>query len=160
MFAFFAFLLTWFFARGSFVFTPFKGDLLRGQYDFDSPQDFRIILVMTNTTFDTEEDDEFVGDTTTPDEYDGANYARKSLAGDAVSDDTANNRGEYDANDIQWAALGAGTRQAAGMVLFRFVTVDADSPLIAYIDSGGFPFSGNGGNVDVAWSSEGLLQAT
>ena len=58
------------------------------------------------------------------------------------------------------AALGAGTRQALGMVLFRFVTNDADSPVIAYIDSGGFPFSGNGGNVDVAWNLEGILQAS
>lgn len=143
----------------SIVYTPFKGDLLRASHNFTS-LDARILLAMTNTTFDTEQDDEFVGDTTTPDEYDGANYARKALAGEAVNDDAANDRGEFDANDIQWAALGAGTRQAAGMVLFSFITNDAASPLIAYIDTGGFPFSGNGGNVDVAWNAEGILQAT
>lgn len=143
----------------SIVYTPFKGDLLRAGHNFTS-LDARILLAMTNTTFDTEQDDEFVGDTTTPDEYDGANYARKTLAGEAVNDDAANDRGEFDANDIQWVALGAGTRQAAGMVLFSFITNDAASPLIAYIDTGGFPFSGNGGNVDVAWNAEGILQTT
>lgn len=143
----------------SIVYTPFKGDLLRAGHNFTS-LDARVLLAMTNTTFDTEQDDEFVGDTTTPDEYDGANYVRKALAGEAVNDDAANDRGEFDANDIQWASLGAGTRQAAGMVLFSFITNDAASPLIAYIDSGGFPFSGNGGNVDVAWNAEGILQAT
>lgn len=143
----------------SLVYTPFKGDVLRAGHNM-ATDDERILLAMTNTTFDTEQDDEFVGDTTTPDEYDGANYVRKALAGEAVTDDAGNNRGEFDANDIQWVALGAGTRQAAGMVLFKFVTNDAASPLIAWIDSGGFPFSGNGGNVDVAWNAEGILQAT
>lgn len=143
----------------SAVYTPFKGDLLRGGHNL-AADDMRILLAMTNTTFDTETDDEFVDDTTTPDEYDGASYARKALGGEAVTDDTANDRGEFDANDIQWATLGAGTRQAAGMVLFSFVMDDTDSPLVAWIDSGGFPFSGNGGNVDVAWNAEGILQAT
>jgi hypothetical protein len=143
----------------SLVYTPFKGDLLRGGHNLTTA-DMRILLAMTNTTFDTEQDDEFVGDTTTADEYDGAAYVRKALAGEAVTDDAPNDRGEFDANDVQWVALGAGTRQAAGIVLFRFVTVDADSPLAAWIDSGGFPFSGNGGNVDVAWNAEGILQAT
>jgi hypothetical protein len=142
----------------SFVYTPAKAELLRADHDFETG-DFRIILCMTNTTADTLQDAEFVADVAL-DEYDGAAYARKTLAGEAVTQDDANNRGEFDANDIQWVALGAGTRQAQGMVLFRFVTNDADSPLIAWIDSGGFPFSGNGGNVDVAWNVEGILQAT
>lgn len=143
----------------SLVYTPFKGDLLRAGHNFTS-LDARIALAMTNTTFDTEQDDEFVGDTTTPDEYDGAAYVRKTLAGEAVTDDAANDRGEFDANDIQWAGLGAGTRQAQGMILFSFITNDAASPLVAFIDTGGFPFSGNGGNVDVAWNAEGILQTT
>lgn len=143
----------------SFAYTPFKGDLLRGGHNL-ATADMRVILAMTNTTFDTEQDDEFVGDTTTPDEYDGANYARKTLTGEAVTDDAANDRGEFDANDIQWVSLGAGTRSAAGMVLLSFITNDAASPLAAYIDSGGFPFAGNGGNVDVAWNAEGIVQAT
>lgn len=143
----------------SFAYTPWKGDLLRGGHNM-ATVDMRVLLAMTNTTLDTEQDDEFVGDTTTLDEYDGANYARKTLAGEAVIDDAANDRGEFDANDIQWASLGAGTRSAAGMALFKFVTNDADAALAAWIDSGGFPFAGNGGNVDVAWNAEGILQAT
>lgn len=144
----------------SIVYTPAKGDILRAQHDFDAPGDFRIILVMTNTTGDTDQDAEFVGDITTLDECDGANYVRKALANEVVTDDAPNNRGEFDADNITWTALGAGTRQNAGMILYRHVTNDADSPVIAYIDTGGFPFSGNGGDVSVAWNAEGILQAT
>lgn len=143
----------------SFVYTPAKTGLLNGDLDFAS-DDIRVILVMTNSTADTDQDVEFVDDIGTLDEFDGANYARKALTGEAVNEDAANNRAEFDANDVQWAALGAGTRQALGMILFKFVTNDADSPVIAWIDTGGFPFSGNGGNVDVAWNAEGILQAT
>ena len=143
----------------SFVYTPAKTKLLNGSFNY-ATADMRIILVMTNTTADTDQDLEFVGSIGTLDEYDGANYARQALGGEAVNEDAANNRAEFDANDIQWAALGAGTRQAQGMILYRHVTNDADSPLIAWIDTGGFPFSGNGGNVDVAWDAQGILQAT
>lgn len=127
--------------------------------DFGSG-DFRIILCMTNTTADTDQDLQFVGSIGTLDEYDGATYARITLGGEVVNEDAANNRAEFDANDISWPTLGAGTRQAAGMILYRFVTNDADSPLVAWIDTGGFPFAGNGGAVSVTWDAQGILQAT
>ncbi len=143
----------------SFAYTRAKAKFLDGSLDLDT-QDIRLMLVMTNTTADTEEDTEFISGFTTLDEYDGANYVRKSLAGEIVNVDLVNNRGEFDATDVTWTALGAGTRSAAGMVLFRFVTNDTDSVPIAYIDSGGFPFAGNGGDVTVQWNVEGILQAT
>lgn len=147
----------------SAVYTPFKGDILRGASTHNLVEgnaDARVLMAMTNTTFDTETDDEFVGDTTTPDETDGANYARQNLGSQTVTDDTANDRGEFDAADIQFASLGVGTRQNAGLVVFIFIINDAASPLICWIDTGGFPFDGNGGNVDVAWNAEGILQTT
>ena len=122
--------------------------------------DLRIILVMTNSTADTEEDKEFVGDFTTLDEYDGTNNTRKTLANDALNEDLPNNRAEFDADNITWTALGVGTRQALGMVLYLHVTNDADSKPVAYIDTGGFPFDGNGGDVTVTWNAEGILQVT
>lgn len=143
----------------SFVYTPAKTKILNGSFNY-ATADMRVMLVMTNTTADTEQDDEFISGLVTLDEYDGAGYVRKALAAEAVNEDAANNRAEFDATDVQWVALGAGTRQAQGLVLFRFVTNDADSPLIAFIDTGGFPFSGNGGNIDIAWNAEGILQAT
>jgi hypothetical protein len=45
------------------------------------------------------------------------------------------------------------------MVIYAHVdgTAGNDWP-IAWIDTGGFPFSGNGGNVSVTVNAEGLLQ--
>lgn len=143
----------------NFAYTQFKADLLRGLHDFDAPDDVRVRLVMTNTTYDTEEDATSM-DVTTEDTYDGSGYADQSLGTDAVSTDTVNDRGEYDAADAQFATLGVGTRQAQAMVVFKFVTNDALSTPIAYIDTGGFPFDGNGGNVDIAWNAEGIVQTT
>ncbi len=145
----------------SIVYTVFKSEILKGNTARDLPGgDVRIDLVMSNTTFDTEQDDEFVGDTSTPDFYDGATYARQALTSEAVATDSANDRGEFDADDAQFATLGVGTRQAVAIVVFLFITSDALSPLMCYVDTGGFPFDGNGGNVDVAWNVEGILQTT
>ena len=126
--------------------------------------DIRILLVMSNTTADTEEDSEFVGDVTTLDEFDGANYARKALASEAVNTDTGNDRGEFDAADLAagstgWTALGAGTRDIIAIVGFHFVTNDAASPLAWYDDSAAqLPFNGNGGDVGITWNAEGIVQ--
>lgn len=144
----------------SFVYTPAKTKLLNGDLDF-AAHDMRILLVMTNTIADTSQDFEFVGSMTTVelDEMDGANYARQALASEAVNEDAANNRAEFDATDSVFTNLGAGTRNVAGIVLYRHVTNDADSPLIAYIDSG-FPYTANGATLTIQWNAEGILQAT
>lgn len=142
----------------SIVYTPFKAAIL--QILIEAGWDVRVMLVMTNTTADTDQDAEFVSSITTLDECDGANYVRKALANQTALADLANNRGEFDADNITWTALGAGTRQNAGMVFYRHVTNDADSTVIAYVDTGGFPFSSNGGDISVTFNAEGILQAT
>lgn len=147
----------------NFVYTPAKARLLSGDLDLNA-HDIRVALLMTNTTADTEQDAGTLSAITTLDEYDGANYARVALANEAVNTDTANDRGEFDADDISWTALGAGTRQAAALLLYRHVdgTAANDQP-IAYIDTTSpsvFPFAGNSGDVNVSWSSEGILQLT
>ena len=143
----------------SFAYTNFKKLLFEAGINLtEAGHDVRVILVMTNTTADTEEDVVFVGDIMDLDEYNGAAYVRKALANQAVAADNANNRGEFDADNFTWTTLGAGTRQAQAMLLYRHITNDADSPLIAYIDTGGFPIQGNGGDISVTINAEGLLQ--
>lgn len=144
----------------SFVYTPAKSKLLSGDLDLNL-HDIRVLLCMTNTTADTDQDAAVITDITTLDEFDGANYVIIALANEAVNTDAANNRAEFDADDISWTALGAGTRQAAGMLVKRHVdgTAANDIP-IAWIDTGGFPFTANGGDVNVGWNAEGILQAT
>jgi hypothetical protein len=87
----------------------------------------------------------------------GTNYVRKQLT-EAVNEDLANDRAEFDAADVTWTALGAGTRSMAGAVIFKFVTNDADSIPLIYIDSGGFPKAASGGDVTLQFNTEGIMQ--
>jgi len=145
----------------SFVYTNAKELMLKGDLDFDEAgNDMRVALVMTNTTADTEKDKALMNAFTTLDECDGANYVRKALATQVVSEDAGGLRGEFSADPVTWTALGVGTRQVQGLILYKHVTNDADSIPVAWIDTGGFPFWGNGGDVTYTPNAEGILQTT
>lgn len=138
----------------SHTYTPFS-TLLLGVM---SGWDVRVILVMTNTTADTEVDAEFVGSITTLDEMDGANYTRQQIATETVNENLASNRAEFDGGDTVFTNLGAGTRAVAGAILYRHVTNDADSPLLQYVNTGGFPYTANGATLTITWNAAGILQ--
>jgi hypothetical protein len=148
----------------SFVYTPAKAKLLAGDLDFSGTglQDIRLLAVMTNTTADTDQDVATISAIGTLDEFDGSGYARQALAGETVNQDDPNNRGEFDANDVAFGALGNGTRQIQGFVLYRHITNDADAVPIAFIDNAGSSFALNpgGASVTIQWNVEGIVQAT
>jgi hypothetical protein len=144
----------------SFVYTPAKVKLASGDLDLNA-HDIRVLLVMTNTTAHTDQDAATLS-AITLDEYDGANYVRKALANEAVNQDDANNRAEFDADDFTWTALGIGTRQCKAMVAYRYVdgTAANDIP-IAYLDNAPeLPFWGNGSDIPCTFNAEGILQLT
>lgn len=145
----------------SFAFTNLKRLLFAKSLDFVN-DDIRVALLMTNTSVLTagQEDLLTVGALTTLDEYDGAAYVRKVLAGKAVAADNPGNLGSFDANDVLWSTLGAGTRSAKGILGFKFITNDTDNIPLFWIDAGGFPLAGNGGDLTVVWAAGGILNAT
>jgi len=146
----------------NFVYTNAKRAFLAGEIDLDTA-DVRALLVMTNTTADTEEDVATVSAFTALDEMDGAGYSRATLTGEAVAVDNANNRGEFTAADFRFLNVSAGTRNVAAVVLFLFTTNDTDAVPLAYIDTAGslaFPLTPNGGTITIAANAEGLIQAT
>jgi hypothetical protein len=143
----------------SVIYNEFKRANAAGEIDLNA-DDIRVALLMSNTTADTENDTMvYVGDFTTLDECDGANYVRKALANEAVNKDDANDRAEFDADDVTWSALGVGTRQTVGALLYEHVTNDADSPIIAYVEFSG-AVTHDGSNFTIEWSAEGILQLT
>lgn len=148
----------------SFWYTPAKERLAKADLDFDEAgHDIRVMLCMTNTTADTDQDAATISAITTLDEYDGSGYARAALASQSVVRDDANNRAEITATSpVSFGAtVGAGTRSAAGALVYRHVdgTAANDQP-IAWIDTGGFPVNGGGGPFQLAINAEGLLQVT
>lgn len=145
----------------NFVYNEAKRAIAAGEMNFaEAGIDMRVILVMTNTTCDTEDDVNFIDDWTTLDEYDGASYARQAIGTQVINEDVANNRAEIDGVDVTFTSLGVGTRQAQAAIIYKHVTNDADSVPICFIDTGGFPFDGNGGDVTIQWNAEGILQIT
>lgn len=154
----------------SFWYPNALAQALKAGLDMDGAgADVRALLLSTNTTADTERDSAFVADIGTLDEYDGANYARKSLAGEVVTSDPSGASGKgrayFDATDLTeaqsnyWANLGAGTRSIAGILLIKFVTNDADSVPLLWIDNAPqLPFNGNGGKVEVTWDALGVAE--
>lgn len=140
----------------SFKYDHFLYLLGKAGIDF-STDDIRALLVMTNTTANIERDAAVIADFTLLDEYDGATYARKALTGEAWTEDNTNHRGKFDANDVDFGAtLGIGTRQAKAVIIFKFVTTDADHIPLFYIDTGGFPKDGNGGAFPITWAAAGI----
>jgi hypothetical protein len=119
--------------------------------------DLRAMLVMSNTTADTDEDAVFLDDIGTLDEYDGAGYARVALTTETFAVDGALDRFVLEADDITFAALSIGTRQAVGLLIFLHVTDATDSKPLFFYDGSGFPFDGNGAAMVFTPNSAGFM---
>ena len=148
------------------IFTEATRALLAGELDLNA-DDIRLMLLMTNTSVDDgggQEDVTTVGGFTTLDEFDGTGYTQnvggQTLDNEAVAADNANDRGEFAADAETFAALGNGTRQIAGGLVIKWITDQASSMPIIFIDTGGFPLNPNGGDLVFQWNAEGIIQAT
>jgi len=134
------------------LYNPGLEKLLDGTIDFENDT-INVLLVDTNHTFDKTHD--FVDDIVA-NEASGTGYARKTLANAAIALDAANDRVEFDADNPSYTALDAGTIAAA--IIFKQVTNDADSPLIAQIDFADLVT--NGSDVELQINTEGLFFVT
>ena len=145
----------------NFWYTEASRMVLEAELDLNAADDIRMIIVMSDTTCDTEEDITTMAGFTDIDEYDGSGYVAEgnTLDNEAVVKDDPNNRSELDADDEVFASLGVGTRQATAIVLYKFVTNFGLSKPLFFIDTGGFPFDGNGNDVTFQWNVEGIAQA-
>ena len=142
----------------SVVYNEFKRASASGEIDLKGGDDIRVRLVMSNTTCDTENDAIlFLANFTTIDVCDGAGYVDKALAGEAVATDDPNDRAEFDATDVTWAALGVGTRTTVGVLIYKFVTADADSVPIAFVEFAA-AVTHDGTDFVIQWNAEGILQ--
>lgn len=132
-----------------------KSRLMSGDMDLNA-DDMRLVLCMTNTTADTDVDADNTG-TYTLDEMDGANYARQALANEAVNVDDANDRAEFDADDVTINSLGNGTRQMQGFLIHEHITNDAGSFPLCWGDFSS-TINPGGSNFTIAWNAEGIVQ--
>lgn len=135
---------------------------MEAEFDLNATDDVRVLLLMTNTTADTEEDVTTVAGFTTLDNFDGSGYTTNghTLDSEVVAADNANNRGEFDAADEALTTIGAGTRSIQAALYIKWTgTLNGSIPL-AFVDTGGFPFAANGGDITFQFNAEGLIQTT
>jgi len=124
---------------------------------------------LSTSTHVPNKDDTFLDDAGVDDfvdgELSGTGYVtgfggagRKTLASKTLAYNAANDRVEFDAADVTWTAINAGT--IAQATLLREVTNNAGSPPIANVDSGGFPVVTNGSDVMIQWNAAGIINLT
>jgi len=142
----------------NFAYTHAKALLAKGDIDFDV-DDIRVLLVMSNTSADTDEDVDNIAAIGTLDECDDTGYSRQALTGETVAEDEANDRAEFDADDVTFANNGDASRNVAGMIVYQHNTSDSDAVPIFWIDDD-FPFALNGLNLVIQWNAEGIGQIT
>lgn len=142
------------------VFNIAKKGLFNGAIDLDT-NTIKARLVMTNTTVDTENDAKnFLSDFTTIDVCDSSGYTDKTLSTLTVTQDDTNDLAKWTADNLTWTSLATCTRQIQGVLIYKFVTNDAGSTPICFVQ-----FSSNktpdGSDFTVAWdSSNGILTLT
>lgn len=123
--------------------------------------DIRVLLL--SGVAGEDKDHEFLDDALAPGgmvELSDGSYARQALGGEALNLDNPNDRQEADANDAVFPTL-AGGETINGYIVFSFVTNDALSTPIAFVDSAtGIGLVTNGSNVTITWNAEGIIQIT
>lgn len=152
----------------SVFYTKAKAQIMDGTINLDT-DDLDVLLCMTNTTCDTEEDTTFLDQFTLLDEMDGLNYTgghggadRLNLAVTVSQDDT-NDRGELivTGGSTTWTAIGPGTRSVQGALIFKKGASEAASVPIVFVDfSADVDPASPTGDLTINWNAEGAIQLT
>ena len=115
-----------------------RGKYLLGSSTLDwTSATIQALLVTASYTYDPT--DNFVSDISN--ELTDGSYSRQTLGTKGVTEDDTGDRAVLTAAPIDFGALTNSTPGA--LILFQFVSTDADSPLISFHD-GGFPVVANG----------------
>lgn len=147
----------------------FKQDLMKADFNFINDT-LKVALVSDNTAYSFSPDtDNFVGDVldggTTAQEFQGTGYSRQTLSNVTVTQDDVDDEGVADADDVTFTGLDGDTIQA--VLVYKEVggdeTTPGDDPIIAVVDDNSagslvdLPLTTNGGDVTLAFSSEGIV---
>ena len=133
------------------IYNNFKKNIMNGSIDLDTDT-IKVALVTSSYTPD-QDTHEFFDDVTN--EVSGTGYTAggATLASTAVTADTTDNEGVFDANDVTWSTS---TITARGAVIYKSTGVAGTSPLICYLDFGSDQ-SSSGGDFTIQWNAEGIL---
>lgn len=145
----------------SFWYDEAAKELFKGNLDLDADT-FKVLLVDSDTTADTEKTVTNLAAFSDLSEADGATYARQTLTNIAVGFDAGLKIVQFTADPTTFSTLGANasTLQNVAAVIFVDNGSDATNLPVAYIDGGGFPFTPAGQTILITWPAGGLLTGT
>lgn len=117
------------------VYNEGKRGLLAGEIDLNA-DDIRIALVMANSTAGSQNDGIVnLDDFTTLDRCDSTGYSDAQLANETVTKDDPSDEARFDADDVTFTALNSdASRNIIGVLVYKFVTNDADSVVICFLE--------------------------
>lgn len=133
------------------LYNEFKEELFLGNLDMDG-NTFKVILVTGYTpNIDTHNGLSDV----TANQVSGSGYTAggATLSNKTVTKDTTNDRAKFDADDVTWTALNAGTPSHA----ILYSDTHATDCLIAYWE---VTTPSNGGNYTLQWGANGIVLLT
>lgn len=133
------------------IFNSFKAKIMDGSIDLDT--DTIKVALVTSTYTPNQDTHDFFDDVTNEVVGTGYTAGGATLASKAVSVDTTDNEGVFDANDVVWTTS---TITARGAVLYKSTGTASTSALIAYIDFVTDKIS-TAGSFTIAWNAEGIL---
>ena len=117
-------------------------------------------VLAVGTGYTPDKDHQFVSDVVAS-ELSGTGYVggfggsgRKTLASKTLNKDNSTNKFYFDAADLLWSAINAGT--IAYLIVFKEITNDASSPLICCVDVADIVT--NGGDVAINWAATGIFE--
>ncbi len=138
------------------IFNSFKAYIMDGTIDLDADV---VKVALVTDSYSPDQDaheafDDLSGECT------GSGYTSggTALAGTAVTIDDTDNEGVWDATNHTFSSINVSTVDAA--VLYVSNVTASTSWLICYIDSGGFPKVTDGGDLNINWNAEGILNLT
>lgn len=122
-----------------------------GSIDLDTDT-IKVALVTSSYTPDQDTHEDFADVTN---EITGTGYTAggAALANKAVTKDTTDNEGVFDADDVTWSSS---TITARGAVVYKDSGTASTSWLVCYLDFGSDQ-SSSSGNFTIQWNAEGIL---
>jgi hypothetical protein len=143
-----------------------KVEILSGSIDLAN-DDIRVALYDDGVAFSFDPDiHDFVGDVldggTTAQEPSDSSYGRQSLSGQSTSADDTDDEGVFDADDVTFPSLST-TNQIQGVLIYKQITDDTDSPIVGVIDDvddSDLPAETNGTDFIIEWSANGVITAS
>jgi len=133
------------------VYNYAKAELLRGHIALDSDT-IKVALVTSSYSPDIDTHENFDDITN---EVSGTGYTAggAALANKAVTKDTTDDEGVFDADDLTWSSASITARAA---IVYKDTGTPATSQLVAYIDFTEDK-TASGGDFTIQWNAEGIL---